>query len=68
MRYWDDIPFTQINSKGGYHHLKFPLIDYLFRYFGYSLAETVKDEDQVIQLPEHLQHQLRGNRALDGQQ
>ena len=68
MRYWDDIPFTQINAKGGHHLLKFPLIDYLFRYFGYSLADTEKDEDQVIQLPEHLQHQLRGNRALDGQQ
>ena len=68
MRNWDDIPLTQINCKGGYHLLKFPLIDYLFRYFGYSLADTEKDEDQVIQLPEHLQHQLRGNRALDGQQ
>ena len=54
--------------KVGYHLLKLPLIDYLFRYFGYSLAEPMKDEDQVIPLPEHLQHQLRGNRVLDGQQ
>ena len=54
--------------KVGYHLLKLPLIDYLFRYFGYSLAEPMKDDDQVIPLPEHLRHQQRGNRVLDGQQ
>ena len=55
--------------KVGYHLFKkVPLIYDLFRYFGYSLAEPMKDEDRVLPLPEHLQHQQRGNRVLDGQQ
>ena len=58
-----DAPEVVALGPNLFFFIYFPLNDYLFRYSGYSLADTEKDEDRGLQLPEHLPHQQRGNRA-----